>query len=207
MGCWSERRVRLQPSYRRSLQPALPPKRLLPPSIAVPSPLLPHRVAKGAYPFDLDRSVGHYRLNKFLHETSVTNVEPVPKLSVTLSSVPTETTVVLLEPRGHGGLIGAMLTEPVAPGGHAGLLFMDAEGYPALSGGAVMAAATSVQTRWGRITLAVAGLILALLILIFIRAFESFETPALVGRPPDGVARGHARARHVRARVLRCQAP
>jgi proline racemase len=54
---------------------------------------------------------------------------------------------VLLEPRGHAGLIGAMLTEPIAPGGHAGLLFMDAEGYPALSGGAVMAAATIALER------------------------------------------------------------
>lgn len=44
---------------------------------------------------------GREELNKFLHEMSVTNVEPVPKLSVTLSSVPTETTVVLLEPRGR----------------------------------------------------------------------------------------------------------
>lgn len=53
----------------------------------------------------------------------------------------------LLEPRGHAGLVGAMLTEPVAPGSHAGLLFMDGEGYPALSGGAVMAAATIALER------------------------------------------------------------
>ena len=40
-------------------------------------------------------------LDRFLHEMSVQHGEPVPKLSVTSSSVPTETTVVLLEPRGR----------------------------------------------------------------------------------------------------------
>ena len=41
-------------------------------------------------------------LDRFLHEMSVQNLEPVPKLSVTISSLPTETNVVLLEPRGRG---------------------------------------------------------------------------------------------------------
>jgi proline racemase len=54
---------------------------------------------------------------------------------------------VVLEPRGHAGMSAAMLTEPVTPGAHAGLLFMDADGYPALSGGAVMAAATIAVER------------------------------------------------------------
>jgi L-ascorbate metabolism protein UlaG (beta-lactamase superfamily) len=40
-------------------------------------------------------------LDRFLHEMSVQHGEPVPKLSVTHSSLPTETTVVLLEPRGR----------------------------------------------------------------------------------------------------------
>lgn len=40
-------------------------------------------------------------LDRFLHEMSVQNVEPVPKLTVTISSLPNETTVALLEPRGR----------------------------------------------------------------------------------------------------------
>jgi proline racemase len=40
-----------------------------------------------------------------------------------------------------------MLTEPVTPGAHAGLLFMDGHGYPAVSGGAVIAAATVAVER------------------------------------------------------------
>jgi hypothetical protein len=43
---------------------------------------------------------GKAELDRFLHEMSVQNVEPVPKLTVTTSSLPAETTVVLLEPRG-----------------------------------------------------------------------------------------------------------
>jgi proline racemase len=46
------------------------------------------------------------------------------------------------EPRGHAGMHGAMLTEPVSGHAHAGLLFMHAGGFPALSGEAVIAAAT-----------------------------------------------------------------
>lgn len=45
----------------------------------------------------------------------------------------------MLEPRGHRDMTGAMLTVPVHPGSHAGLIFMNADGYPALSGHAVMA--------------------------------------------------------------------
>ncbi len=40
-------------------------------------------------------------LGRFLHEMSVTKSDPVPKLTVSVSSLPTETTVVLLEPRGR----------------------------------------------------------------------------------------------------------
>jgi hypothetical protein len=39
-------------------------------------------------------------LSKFLHEMSVQGSAPAPKVSVTGSSLPAETTVVLLEPRG-----------------------------------------------------------------------------------------------------------
>src|SRR5438552_1443945 len=48
----------------------------------------------------------------------------------------------MLEPRGHAGMHGAMLTEPVSPRAHAGILSMHACGFPALSGEAVIAAVT-----------------------------------------------------------------
>ncbi|HUR16932.1 MAG TPA: MBL fold metallo-hydrolase, partial [Candidatus Limnocylindrales bacterium] len=50
-------------------------------------------------PLDPDGAGGE-ELSKFFHEMSVTHVEPVPKLTVSVSSLPTETTVVVLEPRG-----------------------------------------------------------------------------------------------------------
>ena len=50
--------------------------------------------------------------------------------------------LLMLEPRGHAGMHGAMLTEPVSPGGHAGLLSMHAEGFPIVSGESILAAAT-----------------------------------------------------------------
>jgi L-ascorbate metabolism protein UlaG (beta-lactamase superfamily) len=40
-------------------------------------------------------------LTRFLKEMSVTDPQPVPKVNVTISSIPTETTVVLLEARGR----------------------------------------------------------------------------------------------------------
>ena len=42
---------------------------------------------------------GDGELNRFLHEMSVKESEPAPKLTVTASTLPTETTVVLLESR------------------------------------------------------------------------------------------------------------
>lgn len=50
--------------------------------------------------------------------------------------------LLMLEPRGHAGMHGAMLTEPVSPGSHAGLLSMHAEGFPVVSGESIVAAAT-----------------------------------------------------------------
>ena len=41
-------------------------------------------------------------LEKFLKEMSVSELQPVSSLKVTISTVPNETTVVLLEPRGRG---------------------------------------------------------------------------------------------------------
>lgn len=43
------------------------------------------------------------------------------------------------EPRGHRDMTGAMLTEPVSPGSHAGLVFMHADGYAPMAGHAVLA--------------------------------------------------------------------
>src|SRR4051812_3201613 len=48
----------------------------------------------------------------------------------------------MLEPRGHAGMHGALFTEPISRGAHAGLLFMNAAGFPAISGEAVLAAAS-----------------------------------------------------------------
>ena len=53
----------------------------------------------------------------------------------------------VLEPRGHAGMIAALLTESASPEAHAGLVFMDASGYPAMSGHGVMAAATLAIER------------------------------------------------------------
>jgi proline racemase len=55
--------------------------------------------------------------------------------------------LLMLEPRGHSDMTGAMLTEPVSPGSHAGLLFMNAGGYPPLSVHGVIAATTIAIER------------------------------------------------------------
>lgn len=52
-------------------------------------------------PLEAD-GAGRTELDRFLHEMSVQHGEAVAKLSVTHSSLPSETTVVLLEPRGRG---------------------------------------------------------------------------------------------------------
>jgi proline racemase len=48
----------------------------------------------------------------------------------------------LLEPRGHADMCGAVLTEAVAPGSHAGVIFMHNDGYPVMSGHGIMAVTT-----------------------------------------------------------------
>jgi proline racemase len=53
----------------------------------------------------------------------------------------------MLEPRGHADMCGAVLTEPVLPGSHAGVLFMHNAGYHALSGSGIVAVATIVLER------------------------------------------------------------
>ena len=53
----------------------------------------------------------------------------------------------VLEPRGHADMVAAVLTEAVSPEAHAGIIFMDGGGYPALSGHGVIAAATVAVAR------------------------------------------------------------
>ena len=53
----------------------------------------------------------------------------------------------MLEPRGHADMTGAVLTEPVAPGSHAGLLTMDADRYGLAAGHAIVAATTIALER------------------------------------------------------------
>ena len=51
------------------------------------------------------------------------------------------------EPRGHADMYGGLLTEPVAPGSHAGLLFMHNDGYSTMCGHGVIAVTTIVLER------------------------------------------------------------
>jgi proline racemase len=53
----------------------------------------------------------------------------------------------MLEPRGHSDMYGALLTEPVAPGSHAGVLFMHNEGYSTMCGHGVIAVTTMALER------------------------------------------------------------
>jgi proline racemase len=55
--------------------------------------------------------------------------------------------VLMREPRGHADIGGAVFTEPVAPGSHAGVIFMNGDGYPALSGHGILAVATIALER------------------------------------------------------------
>ena len=54
---------------------------------------------------------------------------------------------IVLEPRGHADMVAAVLTEAVSPEAHAGILFMDGRGYPAMSGHGIIAAATIAVAR------------------------------------------------------------
>src|SRR5207249_8995316 len=53
----------------------------------------------------------------------------------------------MLEPRGHADMYGAVLTEPVVPGSHAGVLFMHNEGYSTMCGHGVIAVTTIALER------------------------------------------------------------
>jgi proline racemase len=56
--------------------------------------------------------------------------------------------ILMLEPRGHSDLAGAVLTEAVSPGAHAGMLFMNSGGYSRLSVQGV-AGATAIALQRG----------------------------------------------------------
>jgi proline racemase len=53
----------------------------------------------------------------------------------------------MLEPRGHADMCGAVLTEPVFPGSHAGVLFMHNDGYATMSGHGIIAVTTIALER------------------------------------------------------------
>jgi proline racemase len=53
----------------------------------------------------------------------------------------------MLEPRGHADMYGAILTEAVAPGSHAGLLFMHNAGYSTMCGHGIIAVTTIALER------------------------------------------------------------
>jgi proline racemase len=53
----------------------------------------------------------------------------------------------MLEPRGHADMYGAVLTEPVMPGSHAGVLFMHNEGYSTMCGHGIVAVTTIALER------------------------------------------------------------
>ena len=54
---------------------------------------------------------------------------------------------VMLEPRGHADMCGAILTEPVSPNAHAGVLFFENDGYSAMSGHGIIAVTTIALER------------------------------------------------------------
>ena len=53
----------------------------------------------------------------------------------------------ILEPRGHTDMYGALLTEPVSPGSHAGVLFMHNEGWSTMCGHGIIAVTTMAIER------------------------------------------------------------
>ena len=53
----------------------------------------------------------------------------------------------ILEPRGHTDMYGALLTEPVTPDAHAGVLFMHNEGWSTMCGHGIIAVTTMAIER------------------------------------------------------------
>lgn len=83
---------------------------------------------------------------------------------------------VALEPRGHADMTVALLAEPVTPGAHAAILFMDGAGYPSMSAHGIVGAATIAIERG----------------LLFDRDLDSGAVPLVFDTPAGTV---HARAR------------
>jgi proline racemase len=54
---------------------------------------------------------------------------------------------IMLEPRGHADMYGALLTEPVTPDAHAGVLFMHNEGWSTMCGHGILAVTTIAIER------------------------------------------------------------
>jgi proline racemase len=54
---------------------------------------------------------------------------------------------IMLEPRGHADMYGALLTEPVTPGALAGVLFMHNEGWSTMCGHGIIAVTTIIFER------------------------------------------------------------
>jgi trans-L-3-hydroxyproline dehydratase len=54
---------------------------------------------------------------------------------------------IMLEPRGHADMYGALLTEPVTADGHAGVLFMHNEGWSTMCGHGIVAVTTMALER------------------------------------------------------------
>jgi len=55
----------------------------------------------------------------------------------------------MLEPRGHADMYGAVLTEPVTAGADAGVLFMHNEGYSTMCGHGIIAVPTVIASIYG----------------------------------------------------------
>lgn len=90
------------------------------------------------------------------------------------------------EPRGHPDITCALLTAPAAPGSHAGILFMDNGGYPALSAHGIIGAVTIAIERD----------------LILSRAVEPGAMPVVLDTPAGTVhARANVEARGTSRRV------
>jgi len=83
---------------------------------------------------------------------------------------------IMFEPRGHADMCGAVLTEPVSPGAHAGVLFFDSDGCSPMSGHGIIGVATIALER---------GLVM-----------PGGDGAAIVFDTPAGVVRARA---HVRA--------
>src|SRR5437764_9683477 len=82
----------------------------------------------------------------------------------------------MLEPRGHADMYGAVLTEPVSPGSHAGVLFMHNDGYSTMCGHGIIAVTTIALER---------GLIVA--------AASKADDGCVVYDSPAGAIRARAR--------------